>query len=178
MDEGYRGYQGGKTLTYRKLYGYKKLIAWQAADDLAAYVHQFVVRLGPRYYRLAGQMLDSSSSAKANIAEGYCRNVIGDYVRFCEFARGSLGELGSQIQDCERWGLPQDDELAEMLRRYGDATYFLEQLMKKLWAKREQGTWNRSMTREDAVAYDTDSYELLRVPTSSHETALGATNDS
>ena len=34
----YRGYGGKGTLTFRKLYGYKQLIAWQAADDLAAAV--------------------------------------------------------------------------------------------------------------------------------------------
>ena len=107
----YRGYKGDTTRTYRKLYGYKNLLAWQAADELAAYVHDIVTRFGPRYFKLANQMLGSASSVKANIAEGYCRNALGDYIRFCEIARGSLGELGSQIQDCERWRLVKDDKV-------------------------------------------------------------------
>ena len=107
----YRGYKGHVTQTYCKLYGYKNLLAWQAADDLAAHVHDIVVRFQSRYFKLASQMLGSASSVKANISEGYCRNALGDYIRFCEIARGSLGELGSQIQDCERWGLVKGDKL-------------------------------------------------------------------
>jgi four helix bundle protein len=96
-------------------------------------------------------MLGSASSVKANIAEGYCRNALGDYIRFCEIARGSLGELGSQIQDCERWGLVKGDELKQLVRLYGDTTYFLEQLIKGLRAKRKEGTWDRSMGVKDAT---------------------------
>jgi hypothetical protein len=35
-----REYQGASTQTYRKLYGYKKIIAWQKTDDLAWIVHE------------------------------------------------------------------------------------------------------------------------------------------
>ena len=79
----YKGYQGHSTKIYQKLHGYKNLLAWQAADELAAFIHRLVVPFGPRYYKLANQMLGSASSTKANIAEGYCRNALGDYIRFC-----------------------------------------------------------------------------------------------
>jgi hypothetical protein len=49
-----------------------------------------------------------------------------------------------------------------MLRRFGDTTYFLEQLMKGLWAKREEGTWNRTMTREAGFQYETDFEDVSR----------------
>jgi four helix bundle protein len=150
----YQGYKGGSTQAYRKLYGYKNLIAWQAADDLATYVHAVVIRFKSHYHRLADQMLGSASSVKANIAEGYCRNALGDYIRFSEIARGSLGELGSQIQDCERWGLVAGDELKDLVRLFGDTTYFLEQLIRGLRAKRKEGTWDRSLSaKDDAEAY-------------------------
>jgi four helix bundle protein len=117
-----RSYQGDKTCTYRKLYGYKKLITWQKANDLAAMVHDLTLRFGPGHYRLSDQMRGSSQSVKDNIAEGYCRVSLGDYIRFCEIARGSLGELGSQIQSCERWGLAIGDELTALLEQYGDTS--------------------------------------------------------
>ncbi|NIN64178.1 MAG: four helix bundle protein [Anaerolineae bacterium] len=156
----YRGYKGNATQTYRKLHGYKNLLAWQAADELAVLVHSIVIRFEPRYYKLTNQMLGSASSVKANIAEGYCRNALGDYIRFCEIARGSLGELGSQIQDCERWGLVKAGQLQNLIRLYGDASYFLENLIKGLRTKRKEGTWDRSMgvkeETPDYIAEDAD----------------------
>lgn len=154
MQKGYRGYRGAQTETYEKLYGYKNIIAWQVADDLAACVHDIVAGFGPRYFRLADQMLGAAVSVKSNIAEGYCRSALGDYIRFCEIARGSLGELGSQIQDCERWKLLSDERLTEVLRLYGDATFFLEQLLKGLKTKQKQGGWDRTMgVKEDIAGY-------------------------
>lgn len=167
MAEGYRGYQGGNTKTARYLYGYKKLLAWQAADDLAACVHEGTNQAPTRYRRLVEQMLASASSAKANIAEGYCRNSLGDYIRFCEIARGSLGELGSQIQDAERWGLLQGESLDKLLALFKDTTYLLEQLLKSLHRKRKDGDWNRDLNLRDASEpYFADRYtsELPELP--------------
>ena len=52
------------------------------------------------------------------------------------------------------------NDLKQLIRLYGDATYFLEQLIKGLRAKRKEGTWDRSMgVREktaDYVAGDAD----------------------
>lgn len=161
MERGYKGYKGVTTQTYKKLYGYKNLLAWQVADDLAAYVHEIVISFPSRYFKLADQMLGSASSVKANIAEGYCRNSLGDYIRFSEIARGSLGELGSQTQDCERWGLVKGEKLAELVRLYGDATWFLEQLIKGLRAKRQEDSWDRSMgIKEETVPYHADDADL------------------
>ncbi len=157
MERGYKDYKGATTQTYKKLYGYKNLLAWQIADDLAACVHNIVIPFKPRYFKLAEQMLAAAISVKSNIAEGYCRNALGDYIRFSEIARGSLGELGSQIQDCERWGLVKENELKPLLHLYSDATWFLEQLIKGLRAKRQEGNWDRNMgIKEETVSYNTD----------------------
>ncbi len=113
------------------------------------------------YADLRSQMLKSAGSAPDNIAEGYCRNALGDYIRFCEIARGSLGELGSQIQRCERWRLIEGEPLARLLDLYSDATYHLEQLIKSLRAKRQEGAWDRSLgVREAPVSYDVHSLDL------------------
>ena len=46
-------------------------------------------------------MRGAAVSVFGNIAEGYGRSAIGDYIRFCEIARGSLTELGSYIEVCQ-----------------------------------------------------------------------------
>jgi four helix bundle protein len=158
----YRSFTGQNTGSFRRLYGYKKLLAWQAADEVAAAVHGLVVKFPYTYADLRGQMLKSAGSAADNIAEGYCRNALGDYIRFCEIARGSLGELGSQIQRCERWKLITSDALSGVLALYGDATYHLEQLIKSLRAKRQDGTWDRSLgVSEQSVSYEVFSADDL-----------------
>ena len=150
----YKKYQGHSTQTFKRLYGYKNWLAWQAADELAARVHDIVMQFDSRYFRLSGQMLDSCSSVKSNIAEGYCRNGISDYIRFCEIARGSLAKLGSQIQDCERWRLIKGQEVEELLEIFNDTTYFLEALINSLRKKRQEEIWDRSMgVKEEAAAY-------------------------
>ncbi len=139
-------YRGATTQTYRRLYGYKAVIAWQKADDLAARVHDVTIGFGPGYWRLSDQMRGAAVSVKSNIAEGYCRAALGDYIRFCEIARGSLGELGSQIQDCERWRVLSGDALSGLLALFSDATFFLEKLIAGLRQKQ------RSSRREPASA--------------------------
>ncbi len=157
-----REYQGAGTRTFRKLYGYRKLIAWQKADDLAAMLHDATRDWGSGYYRLADQMRSAAVSVKSNIAEGYCRASLADYVRFCEIARGSLGELGSQIQDCERWGLVGGDLLANLLEQYGEATLLLERLIAGLKKKQKSGDWDKSFgVKEQDAAYLSDDADLL-----------------
>ena len=103
--KGKRAYKGAGTKTFAKLGGFRNLLAWQRADDLADIVHRVTACFGPGYYRLSDQMRGAAISVTGNIAEGYARGALGDYIRFCEIARGSLAELGTYIQDCERWGL-------------------------------------------------------------------------
>ena len=92
-------YGGKGTQTFQKLHGFKKIVAWQAASDLNFQVNQLVSRFGPGYYKLADQMRTAAIAVSGNIAEGYCSGSLGNYIRYGNIARGSLGELGSYIQD-------------------------------------------------------------------------------
>jgi four helix bundle protein len=143
-----RAYQGATTQTYRKLYGYKKLVVWQRADDLAAIIHTYTTRFGPGYYRLSDQMRSAAVSVKSNIAEGYCRAAFGDYIRFCEIARGSLGEL------------------AELLELFSETTLLLERLITGLIRKRETGEWDKNFgVKETGSIYQVeDADQTFELP--------------
>ena len=54
--KGKRPYKGAGTRTFAKLGGYRNLLAWQRADDLAEVIHRVTGRLGPGHYRLSDQM--------------------------------------------------------------------------------------------------------------------------
>ncbi len=122
-------------------------------------VHAITAAWGPDNYRLADQMRSAAVSAKASIAEGYCRASLGDFIRCCEIARGSLGEPGSQIQDCEPWGLVGSEALAELLAQYGEASFMLERLIAGLKRKQQQGDCDMSfgVTEPNVAAKASDA---------------------
>jgi four helix bundle protein len=161
-------YSGRNTQTFQKLHGFKKIVAWQAASDLSFLVNQLVKRFGPGYYKLADQMRSAAIAVSGNIAEGYCSGSLGNYIRYCNIARGSLGELGSYIQDCERSELIIGNELTMLIKQYSDTSFFLDRLIQSLVKKQQDGTWDKNYwVKEEQAAYlidvETDT-EFPQVP--------------
>lgn len=151
-------YGGKNTQTFQKLHGFKKIVAWQAASDLNFQISRLAKRFGPGYYKLADQMRAAAISVSANIAEGYCSGSLPNYIRYCNTARGSLGELGSYIQDCERWELISGDELTALIKQYSDTSLFLDRLIQALIKKEQDGTWDRNYwVKEEQADYLVDS---------------------
>jgi four helix bundle protein len=161
------GYQygGRNTQTFQKLHGFKKIVAWQAASDLGFLVNQLVKHFGPGYYKLADQMRTAAFAVSGNIAEGYCSGSLANYVRYCNIARGSLGELGSYIQDCERAELITGNELTSLIKQYSDTSFFLDRLIQSLVKKEQDGTWDKNYwVREEEAASLTDFEANIEFP--------------
>jgi four helix bundle protein len=77
---------------------YRELLAWQRARVLVEAVYRATERFPVRErYGLAAQMRRAAISVVSNIAEGASRNSDRELRRFLQIARGSLGELQSQI---------------------------------------------------------------------------------
>lgn len=72
---------------------YKKVVAWQRADQLTLEVYR-VTREFPKeeIYGLTAQVRRSAYSVPANTAEGAGRESDAEYLRFLHIARGSLSE--------------------------------------------------------------------------------------
>lgn len=110
----------------------------------------------PSEYRLVGQMRGAAVSVFGNIAEGYGRNALGDYIRFCEIARGSLSELGTYIEFChERHFLKEQDQKA-LYDKYNHTWNTLGALIKSLKDKKIDGSWDNTYkgVREESETYD------------------------
>lgn len=78
--------------------GFKELLVWQKARDLAINVYH-VTRQDPfkRDHGLTDQMRRSAVSVPSNIAEGDERDTDKEAVRFFYIAKGSLAELQTQL---------------------------------------------------------------------------------
>ena len=91
--------------------GYKELIAWQKAMDLAPEAYRLVRKL-PReeLYELGSQIRRAAVSIPANIAEGQARHHRKEFVQGLYIARGSLAELDTLLLAAERLGYLQEEE--------------------------------------------------------------------
>ena len=73
---------------------YRKLIAWQKADELAFQIYRATKNFpSEEKFGLISQMRRAAVSVAANIAEGYTRNSKKDKVHFYNIALGSLTEV-------------------------------------------------------------------------------------
>ena len=107
---------------------YRDLVVWDKAMDLAVAVYRFCDALPSRkFFALANQLRRAAGSIPSNIAEGYGRRSLGDYLRFLSIANGSLCELQTHLllvrRIESRWEstvdgmLPGADQVGRMLTR-------------------------------------------------------------
>ena len=86
--------------------GFKSLLAWQKAQDLAVEIYEMTQLTGWAQHRpLIDQMRRAAISVPTNIAEGDERDTDRDSVRFMYIAKGSVAELRSQLDLACRIGL-------------------------------------------------------------------------
>src|SRR5438045_4555883 len=80
--------------------GYQQLRVWQEAIELYRIVSAVFRQFPYELKRVASQDIAASDSVHRNIAEGYCRRSINEYLQHLYVALGSLGELVSGIAAC------------------------------------------------------------------------------
>lgn len=93
------------------------LIVYQLADEL----RREVIRLSEsppvhRDFRFRGQLLAAVGSVPANIAEGYARLRHAEFVRFIDYAMGSLRETEEWLRDGEARKIWSSEDLANARR--------------------------------------------------------------
>jgi|ERR1035437_71911 four helix bundle protein len=134
--------------------GYQQLRVWQDAIDL--YVQSWRVFRGFPFElkRVASQAISSSDSVHRNIAVGYCRRSLREYLQFLNIALGSLGESVSGFEAYRRAGQITE----ENHKALNDLAFRLEngllRLVESLERKQETGDWIDSLIiKESNVAY-------------------------
>jgi four helix bundle protein len=72
--------------------GYQKLIVWQDAADLYLLTCKIFGKFQYELRRVGVNQIASVDSVHRNIAEGYCRRSLNEYLQFLNIALASLGE--------------------------------------------------------------------------------------
>jgi four helix bundle protein len=128
--------------------GYQQLRVWQDAVELYRLTCQAVRDWPFDRKKVAGQAIASCDSVHRNIAEGYCRRSVREYLQFLNFALGSLGESVSGYVTYHCAEQLSDDEFDAL-----DALAFrlengLMKLIESLERKRDSGDWRDSFAEE------------------------------
>ena len=77
--------------------GFRKLVVWQEAIELYVYVKKRIRKLNELPFKIKAQVEDSIYSCHSNIAEGYSRRSLKEYIQFFNISLSSLAENYSQI---------------------------------------------------------------------------------
>lgn len=135
--------------------GYRKLEVWKEAINLYVFVKEKVRSLNSVPFKVKAQVEDSIYSCHSNIAEGYSRRSIKEYVHFVNISLSSLAENYSQIFALHYGG----DIDRRWFDEYDKKLYSLEnklvQMNKTMIAKVDQNVWrNDYILREIIEKYE------------------------
>ncbi len=115
------------------LQSYQELKVWQRGMDLVVECYRLSDQLpATERYDLARQIRRSAVSIPSNIAEGYGREHVGDYVRFLSIANGSLKELETQVLIANRLTFIATVRCEAVLRQAAELGRMLTVLQRKL----------------------------------------------
>jgi four helix bundle protein len=94
---------------------FEDLEVWQLARKLNKRIYELTCRDAfKRDFKLVDQMRGSVGSTMDNAAEGFERNNNREFYYFLRVAKGSTGELRSQLYGCLDRGFIQEPEFLEL----------------------------------------------------------------
>ncbi len=131
--------------------GYMELEVWNEAIGLLGVVKKVLSIQTQIDIRLRGQIVDAAQSISANIAEGYCRRTINEYLQFLAIALGSSGELMTRIIGFREFYELKDDLFEEFDTLHYSVENKLLSLVKSLQMKRKTGTWQEEIDADKKV---------------------------
>ena len=134
--------------------GYQQLRVWNDAIEFYKLNYNIFRKFPWELKKVASQAIASSDSVHRNIAEGYCRRSINEYLNFLNISLGSLGESVSGLNAYRK----SEQITEEEFQKLDGLAYKLENGLLKLVAsleqKREHGDWvDHLMVKESNAIY-------------------------
>jgi four helix bundle protein len=123
--------------------GYMKLEAWQRGMDL--FVTAFRLSQGVSDLKLKSQFRDAAQSVSANIAEGYGRRSLPEYLQFLYTAKGSLAEALTRVIGLLNVKFISNDEFEGFDKLHYEVENKLLRLIESLENKRGTNEWRDTL---------------------------------
>jgi len=121
--------------------GFRKLRVWQ--DSVALYVLacKIFTNFPFEIKKIASNSIDAAHSISRNIAEGYCRRGLKEYLNHLNIALGSCGEFHSCYVSCHRADQIAVDEFEQLDELHYKVENQLIKLIESLQKKQEDEQW-------------------------------------
>ena len=121
--------------------GYMQLVVWQKAVELFELVWKIAFVDAKIDLRLRSQLTDAAQSVSANIAEGYGRRSVGEYIQFLYYALGSLAETMTRAIGLKRTNQISAARFHDFDLLHYEVENRLLRLIEKLEYKRDDEDW-------------------------------------
>ncbi len=122
--------------------GFKKLRVWQNAVDLFILSNDLISEAPFELKKVVSNTLDACHSISRNIAEGYCRKSLKEYLYFLNVSLASCGEFHSCILTLKNVKLISEHEFEKMDELQFMIENQLIKLISRLQSKMKQNNWN------------------------------------
>ena len=118
-----------------------KLEVWHKSIELYKMIWKIIYEDLKLDFKLRSQLADATQSVSANIAEGYSRRSIKEYIQFLYISLSSLSETLSRVI-----GLKVTNQITDAQFNMIDSLHYeienkLLRLVESLERKRDDGTW-------------------------------------
>jgi len=123
--------------------GYMKLEAWQRGMDLFALAYRLSAEVPD--FKLKSQFRDAAQSVSANIAEGYGRRSLPEYLQYLYTAKGSLAETLTRAISFRIVQLLSEEESEDFDKLHYEVENKLLRLIESLEKKRGTDTWQATL---------------------------------
>ena len=126
--------------------GYMKLEAWQRGMDLFALAFRLSTKVSD--FKIKSQFRDAAQSFSANVAEGYGRRSLPEYIQYLYIAKGSLAEALTRAIGLQNVKLISNDEFEEFDKLHYEVENKLLRLIESLETKRKTDAWRDTLPQQ------------------------------
>jgi four helix bundle protein len=121
--------------------GFTKLRVWENSIDLYTAIFYLTKNFPYELSKSRNNILDAAHSINRNIAEGYCRRNLKEYLNFLNIALASCGELFSGIISFKEIKILTEEEFEKIDELHFKVENELIALIKSLQKKQKEGNW-------------------------------------
>jgi four helix bundle protein len=121
--------------------GFKQLRVWQDSISLYLLAFKLLSKFPFELKKIAANSIDAAHSISRNIAEGYCRRSIKEYLNYLNIALGSCGEFHSCYESFLAAGQISKAEHEQLDQLHYKVENELLKLIESLQKKQSNNEW-------------------------------------